>query len=199
MSKALARVLMELRPSLIDARGVGVFAVVEIPKGERVASGISEEDYKLLIPWECFADYDPTLQRKVMTFCIGTPEGFIPPENLDFNRLSIEWFFNHSCEGNLGFDERGDFVARRRVSAGEELTYDYGLAESNPSFRMSCNCRKASCRKTVTGNDWKDDDFRRRNKEYMLPRLRVLPAIVGTPAGSLFKPSAKRFGTIGSR
>jgi hypothetical protein len=190
---------MELKPSLIDRGGVGVFAAIDIFEGERVASGVSEEDYRLLIPWERFAEYDPALQDKIMSFCIGTPRGFIPPENFDFNKLSIEWYFNHSCEGNLGFDERGGFVTKMRVAAGDELAYDYGLAESNPSFRMICHCGKSGCRRIITGNDWKDEDFRRRNIEYMLPRLRGLPARVGTHVGSLFKPSAKRFGPLRSR
>lgn len=176
MSRSPANVLIELRPSLIDRGGVGVFSVVEIFRGERVASGINEEDYRLLVPWEDFEEYDPTLQRKVMSFCIGTPEGFLPPVNLDFNALSIDWYFNHSCDGNLGFDDQGDFVARKYIAAGDELAYDYGLAESNPAFRMSCNCGKSNCRKIVTGNDWRDEEFRRRNMKYMLPRLRQLPA-----------------------
>jgi hypothetical protein len=190
---------MELKPSLIDRGGVGVFAVIDIFEGERVASGVSEEDFRLLIPWERFAEYDSGLQDKIMSFCIGTPRGFIPPENLDFNKLSIEWYFNHSCEGNLGFDEHGDFVTRMHVTKGEELTYDYGLAESNPSFRMACCCGKSNCRRMITGNDWKDEDFRRRNIEYMLPSLRVLPAKAGTHVRNLLKPAAKRFSTVGSR
>ena len=199
MSRMPPRVLIELRPSRIDAAGIGVFSVTEIFKGERVASGIGEEDYKHLVPWEVFDHYDPTIQRKVVDFCIGTPEGFLPPKDLDFNSLSIEWYFNHSCDGDLGFDDQGDFVARRRIARGQELAYDYGLAESNPAFRMSCNCGKSECRKVVTGNDWKDDDFRRRNIVYMLPRLRLSPARVGAPVASLFKPSAKRLGTLEPR
>ncbi len=114
-----------------------------------------------------------------MDFCIGTPEGFIPPENLDFNRLSIEWYLNHSCEGNCGFNDNGDFVAIREIESGEELTYDYGLAESNPNFRMMCACGSKSCRKLITGNDWKDEEFQAKNQDHMLPRLRrFVPAHV---------------------
>ena len=199
MNRMPPRVLMELRPSRIDVGGVGVFSVTDIVKGERVAFGISEEDYKNLISWKAFDDYGPMLQRKVMDFCIGTPDGFLPPEDIDFNRLSIEWYFNHSCDGNLGFDDQGMFVARKRIAVGEELAYDYGLAESNPAFQMRCNCGKTNCRRVITGNDWIDDDFRRHNLEYMLPRLRVPPAGVATHAANLFKPSGKRMGPVGPR
>jgi hypothetical protein len=166
------RVLVELRPSNVHRGGVGVFAVPSISAAQKIADGIREEDYADMIPWSSLASYDADVQKKIMDFCIGTPEGFIPPENVDFNKLSIEWYLNHSCEGNIGFNEEGDFIAIKTIESGEELTYDYGLAESNPNFVMTCTCGSTTCRKTITGNDWKDKDFQVRNRMYMLPRLR---------------------------
>lgn len=164
------RVLVELRPSQVS--GVGVFAVAALKDGQFIAEGIGGADYRRLISWTHLAEFDAEIRAKIDAFCVGTPEGFIPPDHLDFNRLSIEWYLNHSCDGNVGFNEDGDFVARRRVSKGEELTYDYGLAESNPRFRMVCACGSSNCRRIITGNDWKDPVFRAQNLIYMLPRLR---------------------------
>ncbi len=172
MRTRAAKVLMELKPSKIDRGGVGVFAVTDIRKGQRIASGINQEDYRLLILSKNLKNYDREARKKIRDFCIGTPEGFIPPGDLDFNKLSIEWYLNHSCNGNVGFNESGDFVARKNIKQGDELTYDYGLAESNPSFRMRCKCDAKNCRQMITGNDWKKAEFRRKNLEYMLPRLR---------------------------
>ncbi len=175
MTRASRKVLIELRPSKVDTGGVGVFAITDIRKGEKVADGINEEDYKQLIPWKNVARYDRRLYKKVRDFCLGTPGGFIPPEGLDFNRLSVEWYFNHSCDGNIGFDNKGDFVAIRKIKKGEELTYDYALAESNPKFKMRCRCNSKNCRGVVTGNDWKNKKLRSEKSKYMLPRLRTLP------------------------
>jgi hypothetical protein len=172
MIQSTPTVLLELRPSAIN--GVGVFAVSNLRRGQKVADGIAEEDYRSLVPWTSFERYDPTVRDKIMGFCIGTPEGFIPPEELDFNKLSIEWYLNHSCEGNCGFNEDGDFVAIRDIVQGEEFTYDYGLAESNPHFIMTCACGSRTCRGYVTGNDWKDEAFQANNMEHMLPHLRRL-------------------------
>jgi len=72
------------------------------------------------------------------------------------------------------FNAQGDFVARRPVKQGEELTYDYGLAESNPRFRMHCTCGTRRCRKVITGNDWRTPRFRAENLKYMLPALRTV-------------------------
>lgn len=172
MIQAPPKVLIELRPSGIT--GVGVFAVTGLRKTQKVADGIAEEDFRSLIPWAFFECYDADVRKKIMDFCIGTPVGFVPPEELDFNKLSIEWYLNHSCEGNCGFDEYGDFVAIKEIERGEELTYDYGLAESNPNFSMRCFCGSANCRRIITGNDWKDEEFQAKNRDHMLPQLQRL-------------------------
>jgi hypothetical protein len=174
MVESPPRILIELRPSDIDKGGVGVFAVPRIRRDQKVADGIAEEDYQYLIPWTNFTRFDADVRKKIMAFCIGTPEGFLPPADMNFNKLSIEWYLNHSCEGNCGFNEDGDFVAIRDVAHGEELTYDYALAESNPNFIMKCTCGSKKCRKVITGNDWKDESFWARSREYMLPHLRRL-------------------------
>ncbi len=148
-----------------------MFAIGSIRKGQRIADGIDEQDYKTLIPWARFKSFSKGIQKKIMGFCIGTPQGFIPPEGLDFNKLSIDWYFNHSCSGNMGFNNKGDFVAIRNIKRGEELSYDYGLAESNPKFKMICQCKSKNCRKIITGSDWKDKNFRNRNRKHMLPAL----------------------------
>ncbi len=176
------KVVIELGPSNID--GVGVFAVTGFEERQRIAEGIHETEYRRLVPWTHFSEYGDDLQEKIRNFCIGTPDGFIPPDKLDFNRLTVEWYLNHSCDGNVGFDERGDFIARRRIRKDEELVYDYGLAESNPRFRMRCRCGTSVCRKIIMGDDWKDSTFRERNLEFMLPRLRRPPhgeEIIGAP------------------
>lgn len=165
--------IIELRASKID--GSGVFAVSQIKKGEVAAEGIHREDYNNLIPWSKFDSYGQDLKKKILSFCIGTPEGFIPldPEKpLNFKRIPADSRMNHSCNGNLGFNDDGDFVAIRDIQRGEELTYDYGLAESNPDFKMQCKCGSQNCRKVVTGNDWKEEQFRSKNLNFMLPALR---------------------------
>jgi SET domain-containing protein len=164
-------VLIEIRPSIIH--GVGVFAVQKINAGLFVAEGIHEEDYRDLVSWEIIKDVSPFIERKIRDFCIGTPEGFIPPEDYDFSKMTVEWYMNHSCSGNVDFNEIGDFIAMRDIPSGEEITYDYGLGESNPKFAMICNCGNSNCRHLITGNDWKDPEFRNRNLDHMLPRLRT--------------------------
>lgn len=171
--KGLLPVSLELRPSNIG--GIGVFAVRRIPKGRQIADGVADEEFHNQIPWKEFRRFDAPTRKKIMDFCIGTNAGFIPPED-GFDKLSIEWYPNHSCDGNVGFNKKGNFVAICDICPGNELTYDYGLAESNPDFRMSCNCGSSRCRTTITGQDWLNEHFRNIHLPHMLPRLRKLSA-----------------------
>jgi len=165
---------LELRPSRIHLQGVGVFAVRNIPRGQKVADGVTEEDFDSFVPWREFRNYDAKVQNKILAFCIGTPDGFLPPPDNDFDKLSIEWYLNHSCEGNCGFDSDGDFTALRNIGEGEEICYDYALIETNPQFSMRCVCGGVKCRHLITGADWKNEDFVAKHREYMHPRLRRL-------------------------
>ena len=167
-------VRMELRPPRIRQGGVGVFGAKNMRRGQKVADGVAEEDFQTPVSGVEFPRFDEDLQRKIMAFCIGTPDGFVPPPELDFNKLSIEWYLNHSREGNCGFDGSGDFIAIRDIQKNKELSYDYALVESNPDFSMRCACGSPTCRRVVTGNDWKDEKFFQNNRDSMHPRLRRL-------------------------
>ena len=50
----------------------------------------------------------------------------------------------------------GDHIARRDIEAGEEITTDFALFQSFPSYLLEpCLCGSARCRGQVTGDDWK--------------------------------------------
>lgn len=70
-------------------------------------------------------------------------------------------FINHSCEPNVGFAGNVVLAAMRDISAGQELTTDYALFDV-PDTEMTCTCGTASCRGTITGDDWRDPMLRER-------------------------------------
>ncbi len=67
-------------------------------------------------------------------------------------------FSNHSCEPNIGVQGQIVFVSLRDIEAGEELTHDWAMTDDDDG-RMSCRCGTPSCRKTVTGQDWRRQDL----------------------------------------
>lgn len=55
-------------------------------------------------------------------------------------------FINHSCDGNMRSSSvkgRIYLTSLRRIEAGEELTYDYNIAEE---FNVRCICGAENCR-----------------------------------------------------
>ena len=84
---------------------------------------------------------------------------------------TIIHFANHSCDPNLRHEDAYDVVARRDITAGEELTIDYGTNSGAPGFAMSCSCGASDCRGQVTSDDWRIADLQRRYAGHWVPAL----------------------------
>jgi len=175
----IPEVIIELKPSRIVNGEVGVFSVKDLAKGTIIWDGGQQEES--FFSWSVYRKLDKVTQRKVDAFCLGTQQGFYSPP--DINYLTIPWYLNHSCNGNVGFDRKGNFILIDSIEGDIELCYDYGLAESNPRFKMKCMCRSENCRKIITGNDWRDPQFRKANLKYMMPELRKIRVISESVSG----------------
>ena len=81
-------------------------------------------------------------------------------------------FSNHSCEPNIGLQGQVVFVAMRDIAAGEELTHDWAMTDDD-DYEMECRCGRASCRKVVTGQDWRQPELQQRYGEHMSAYLLV--------------------------
>jgi hypothetical protein len=67
--------------------------------------------------------------------------------------------FNHSCEPNCLLLGSQVLLARRDIEIGEELTFDYATCDDSDYDEFQCGCGEATCRGTVTGQDWKRSDL----------------------------------------
>ncbi len=88
---------------------------------------------------------------------------------------------NHSCDPNCGVrlndGDAFDFVARRPIRAGEEITFDYAMRNFTiEHFPAVCLCGAANCRGSVTG--WKDlpADRKAAYGDLVAPYLRAMDA-----------------------
>jgi SET domain-containing protein len=169
MRRSIPKVLIELKPSKIVRGEVGVFAVRNIKKSTIIGK-VELLNIGPVFSWMYYKKIDKYTQNKIDTFCLGTAYGF--ESQKDFNYMNVPMYLNHSCDGNVGFNLKGDFVLIKDVKSGEELSFDYGLAEANPEFKMLCSCKSKSCRKIITGNDWKIFRTSKEKRKYMLPELR---------------------------
>ena len=75
-------------------------------------------------------------------------------------------FSNHSCEPNIGIQGQIVFVAMRDIQAGEELTHDWATTDDD-TYEMECKCGTPSCRKLVSGQDWRRKDLQEKYAGYM--------------------------------
>ncbi|EFH82370.1 SET domain-containing protein [Ktedonobacter racemifer] len=79
---------------------------------------------------------------------------------------------NHSCDANLWMRDEATVVARRDIAAGEELTQDYALYTTSPSWTLKpCCCGTPVCRQVVTGNDWQRPEVQERYRDHFSPFL----------------------------
>jgi len=75
-------------------------------------------------------------------------------------------FSNHSCEPNIGVKGQIVFVAMRDIDAGEELTHDWATTDDD-DYEMECKCGALSCRRIITGQDWRRKDLQQKYAGYM--------------------------------
>jgi hypothetical protein len=97
---------------------------------------------------------------------------------------------NHSCDPNCGVrinsGQAFDFVARRPIDVGQEVTFDYAMRNYTiDHFPAVCLCGAVECRGSVTG--WKDLPTARKADygELVAPYLRVMDAKTEESAGLL--------------
>ena len=78
---------------------------------------------------------------------------FIAPETREECPGSM-MYTNHSCEPNIALQGQIVFVAMRDIAPGEELTHDWATTDDLDDA-MECRCGRPTCRRVVTGQDWR--------------------------------------------
>lgn len=143
-----------VRKSSIE--GYGLFAIRPIKKGELI--GIKGGH---IIGWQTLKKYEDIIGDSYLQI----DDNFVlaPLKKNEVKRVMI--FLNHSCEPNVGVRGEITFVATRNIKAGEELTIDYAMIDAD-RYKMRCDCGGSSCRKIITGDDWRDKKLQKKYKGY---------------------------------
>ncbi len=131
-------------------KGVGIFAVEDIPAGTTVAGfGGNVVDR---------AELD-ALDEELRTHALQIDDDLFIAGDLPFDDAD---YVNHSCDPNCGIVGSVLLVTMRPVAAGEELCFDYAMTDTDDYDEFECSCSTARCRGTVTGADWKEPELRDR-------------------------------------
>lgn len=123
----------ELRASRVD--GLGLFAVRDFKKGDRVLEWNDENRYYTK---EELALLPKELKRYVAFY-----------DSKYLLIASPERYMNHSCDPNTRTDDSGVDIALRDIARGEEITGDYTNIKTLDGF--TCGCGTASCKKIIPG------------------------------------------------
>ncbi len=79
--------------------------------------------------------------------------------------------FNHACNPNAGMRGQVGLEAMRDIAAGEQVTFDYAMCDSQPYDEFDCACGAPNCRGRVTGSDWQRPELWTRYDGYFSPYL----------------------------
>jgi SET domain-containing protein len=146
--------------------GKGVFALTDIARGERIIEYVGE-----VISWEEAQrrhPHDPSDPNHTFYFHIDDKHVIDALYGGNVSR-----WINHSCGPNCEADEdqgRIYIKARRKIKAGEELNYDYGLVIDEPlTVEMKadypCWCGSPKCRGTLLSSDLETAEGKGRSKK----------------------------------
>jgi uncharacterized protein len=142
---------VEVRASTIE--GNGLFAKRPFPTGEAVLvlGGIVIDDREL------------AKLRPRSSLAVG--------EGLNLMQADDDpaQYGNHSCDPNCWMADQVTVVARRPISADEEITQDYSLMTVAPEWEMVCRCGTHLCRGLVSGGDWQLPELQARYRGHFSP------------------------------
>jgi len=101
------------------------------------------------------------------------PDLFVGPTCKDAIKKDYNYFLNHSCDPTTWFQGEEVLIARRDISVGEELTFDYGSSETQPSVCMvkGCLCGSQICRKRISPWDYRLPSLRQRYGDHFMPYI----------------------------
>jgi uncharacterized protein len=86
---------------------------------------------------------------------------------------SLDEALNHSCDANTWLDSAYTLVARRDISAGEEITLDQGTwnfeDDAYTDNSVPCSCSASECRRVLTKSDWQRADVQEKYAHHFHP------------------------------
>lgn len=118
-----SQTFVTLKPSAVA--GIGVFALVDIPKGQRGIFSSDTSEWIEVSKAEVVQLPDHS-RKLVENFCLYDADHYYIPE-YGFKMADLVVYLNHADDPNMmSINEGDDFETLREIKAGEELFIDYG-------------------------------------------------------------------------
>ena len=125
IAELTANTYVMLKPSAIE--GIGVFAMVDIPKGCRqMFCKPDVNDEWITLSYGEVTALPPHAKFMVENYCLFDDINYFVPGD-GFKKIDLSLFLNHADTPNIISINDGDyFEAVKDIQAGEELVVDYG-------------------------------------------------------------------------
>ena len=173
---------MPLNPK-IEIKSTGIhghcwFASADIKQNERIwwKHPDNVNNTRIRLTFEEINALPEEKRRSFLSLCYqvsdGLYEGFDPNVEPNESEL-IEYYVNHSCDGNTWYANPDLLISSRDINRGEEITYDYVMTEADPLWKLTgtCLCGASHCRVNVTGNDWQIKELQEKLKGHFFPHV----------------------------
>jgi hypothetical protein len=165
---------IRLRPSKKIKGEIGAFALKSFKKGQIVVAAADFEDGNTMSIIE-YNKLSKDAYELVKAHSTITPDTVFLPKNLNYLRPIN--YFNHSCDPNIGFDKHDNYVALKNIKRNDEFLLDYSFLNTNPDYKIKCRCASKKCRKIITGNEWRNEIFWKKNNAYFASTLREIKSL----------------------
>jgi SET domain-containing protein len=119
----LKKTYCRLKPSMI--RGVGVFAIKNIPKNIDPFFGVKPQRWYTLNTSD-LKGFDKSTLEMIDDFYVIEKNGDILVPAYGLNGMDISFFLNHSEKPNVERMDDGSFRTIREIKKDEELVVSYG-------------------------------------------------------------------------
>lgn len=149
------------RAELRDAgrKGLGIFAVEPIARGETIA-GFGGQVFER-------QEFDRLDQERRSHSIQIDDDLFLVSSAV----LEPADYANHSCEPNAGLLGNVLVVAMTDIGPDDEICFDYATCDAADYDEFVCECGTPSCRRLITGADWKRPELQARYAGYFSPYL----------------------------
>lgn len=146
------------KESSINGGGLFTSAPIEAGTTVLVWGGV-------LVPYE---EYDESIHKGRATTAFD--EKFCLTDFVGQQGGVDEWL-NHSCDANTWMTDARTVVARRDISAEEEVTTDFALwwHELDYVYTEQCGCSSEKCRTRITGGDWRNTAVQNQYRGHFVP------------------------------
>jgi len=183
---------VRLYPCENEAKGLGLFAIEKIKKGEIIWRHCTDPYGRITGKLYTKQEVERVWKDDLDWFWHWAyrcgEDLFLGPASKESPSQEATYYQNHSCDPSTWWDDEITLVARRDIEKGEEITYDYGTSESDEVELglTDCFCGSPLCRGTVRGDDHLRDELIQRYGRHFQPYLRErvrkhMESITGKP------------------